>query len=72
MPTRTIDTLIWTALTDPDFQARLLNGHRAELLATLKMTDVERQAVLSVKADSLESFAEALCPPLEVVYSPAV
>jgi hypothetical protein len=69
MPTRKIDELIWTALTDPDFQAQLLNGQRREVLAAFGLTDSERQTLLAVNADSLESFAGALCRPLEVAPS---
>jgi len=63
MPTRKIDELIWTALTDSAFRKRLLNGQRREVLDTLSLTEAERQAVLAVKADTLEAFAGALCPP---------
>jgi len=63
MPTRRIDELVWVALTDPDFGARLLNGQRREMLATLNLTEAERQTVLAVQADSLEAFAGALCQP---------
>jgi len=63
MPTRRIDELVWMALTDPDFSARLLNGQRREVLATLNMTETEQKVVLAVQADSLEAFAGALCQP---------
>ena len=61
MPTRKIDELVWTALTDSTFLKRLLNGQRREVLDTLSLTEAERQAVLAVKADTLEAFAGALC-----------
>lgn len=60
MLTRRIDELIWAALTDPTFCERLLNGQRREILATLGLTDAERQAVLAIKANTLEGFAAAL------------
>jgi len=63
MPTRGIDELIWIALTDSAFRERLLNGHRREALATLSLTETERQAALAVEADTLDSFAGALCHP---------
>lgn len=63
MPTRTIDELIWTALTDSEFCERLLNGHRREILESLGLSEVERQAVLAVSANTLEAFAGALCQP---------
>jgi hypothetical protein len=61
MPTRTIDELMWTALTNTTFRERLLNGQRREVLATVNLTEAERQAVLAVKAETLETFAKALC-----------
>ncbi len=61
MPTRKIDELIWMAFTDSAFCERLLNGHRREIVATLSLTEAEQQAVLAVKADTLEAFAGALC-----------
>lgn len=63
MPTRRIDELVWMALTDATFRERLLNGQRREVLEAFNLTDAERQAVLAVKADTLETFAGALCPP---------
>jgi len=61
MPTRRVDELIWMALTDSVFRERLLNGYRREVVATLGLTEAERQAMLAVKADTLEAFADALC-----------
>jgi len=63
MSTRAIDELIWTALTDPTFRKHLLNGQRREVLTTLNLTEAEQQAVLTVEADTLETFARALCQP---------
>lgn len=63
MPTRTIDELVWTALTDSSFRRRLLNGQRREVLETVSLTEAERQAVMAVQADTLEGFAGALCNP---------
>jgi hypothetical protein len=63
MPTRKIDELVWTALTDVSFRAQLLNGRRREVVGTLDLTEAEREAVLSVRADTLEAFAGQLCGP---------
>jgi len=63
MPTRRIDELVWMALTDSAFRQRLLNGQRREVVAVLGLTETERQAVLAVKADTLDDFAGALCQP---------
>ncbi len=64
MPTRSIDELVWMALTDSTFREQLLNGHRREVLAVFSLTEAERQAALAVKADTLEAFAGALCQPV--------
>jgi len=63
MPTRKIDTLVWMALTDTSFREGLLNGKRRELVASLNLTEAERQAVMAVRAETLEAFAGALCQP---------
>ena len=63
MPTRKIDELVWMALTDSAFRERLLNGRRREVLTTLNLTEPEQQVVLAVKANTLETFAGALCQP---------
>lgn len=65
MPTRKIDELVWRALTDSAFRERLLNGqhqHRKALVAS-RLTEAEQRAVLTVKANTLETFAGALCQP---------
>jgi hypothetical protein len=66
MPTHQIDELIWQALTDPTFRERMLNGHRREIVDAFGLTETERQTLLAVKADTLESFAGALCQPVVV------
>lgn len=63
MPTHRIDELIWRALTDLTFREGMLNGHRRELVESFGLTETERQILLAVKADTLESFAGALCQP---------
>jgi hypothetical protein len=64
MATREIDKLIWTALTDLDFCAQLLNGKRHEVLASVNLTEVEQQqAALAVEANTLAAFASAFCIP---------
>lgn len=60
MTTRKIDTLMWIALTDPNFREGLLDGRRRELMAQFNLSEPEKQAILSVKADTLEAFAGAL------------
>jgi hypothetical protein len=52
---------MWTALTNTTFRERLLNGQRREVLATVNLTEAEQRAVLGVTAETLETFARALC-----------
>jgi hypothetical protein len=63
MPSHKIDELIWRAFTDDGFRAGLLNGHRGELASQLGLSEVERRAVMAVRADTLEDFAGALSQP---------
>ena len=63
MPSHNIDELVWRALTDSSFCKGLLNGHRRELVAELGLTETEQRTVMAVQADTLESFAGALCEP---------
>jgi hypothetical protein len=37
------------------------------VLNAFNLTEIEQQTVLAVEADTLESFAEALCQPAEPV-----
>ena len=64
MLARKVDTLVWMALTDRSFRERLLNGHGRDLVSQLGFSEVEQQALLAIKADTLEAFAGALCPPV--------
>ena len=61
MTSQNIDRLVWRALTDDGFRKGLLNGHRSELAMQLGLSAVEHQAVMAVQADTLETFAGALC-----------
>jgi hypothetical protein len=55
-----LHVLVGTALTDPDFCDRLLNGGRPTLLAEFDLTAEEREAVLPIEAGSLSEFATRL------------
>ncbi len=61
MQNRKIDEMMWMALTDAAFRDALLKDRRGWVLETIGFSDDERQALLSVQADSLEAFAGALC-----------
>ena len=71
MDSRRIDEMVWRALVDTPFREGLLNGHRRELVTSMDLTDTERMAVLSVQADSLEGFAEALYTYVPASHAPA-
>lgn len=58
---RKVDELMWRALTDAAFREGLMNGQRRELVDAMGLTGAEREAVLTVEAESLEDFAGALC-----------
>jgi hypothetical protein len=55
-----INELVWRAVIDPDFQKDLLNGRRDAVLASLDLTEAEREAVLALEADTLDGFVAAL------------
>jgi hypothetical protein len=63
MPSHKIDELVWRAFTDAGFREGLLGSHRGELASQLGLSDVERRAVMAVRADTLEAFAGALSQP---------
>ena len=60
MASRKIDEMVWRALTEQRFCDGMLNGPRRELATAVGLSDVEREAVMSVRADTLEAFAAAL------------
>lgn len=60
-----LEEVVGTALIDPEFRAGLLNGQRARLIAQFKLTPDEQQAVLSIRAESLQAFARQLYMWLE-------
>ena len=65
-----LHTLVGTALTDRTFCHDLLNGRRRTLLGQFDLTNEEREAILGVKADSIQDFAAQLCEWLKGRESP--
>jgi hypothetical protein len=61
MMSHNIDEMVWRALTEPSFREGILNGKRRELAAAVGLSELEQEAVMSVRADTLEAFASALC-----------
>lgn len=52
--------LIGRAIVDKDFRMQLFNDHRAVAVAEFKLTDAERDAVMGIRAATLEEFAAEL------------
>ncbi len=54
------EEVVGYALIDRDFRADLLTGRRARALSRFDLTPEERQALLNIRAESLEAFAGQL------------
>jgi hypothetical protein len=66
-----LEEVVGQALIDRDFRAGLLNGGRAGLLSRFSLTPEETQALMSIRADSLEAFAGQLDRWIESRQPPA-
>jgi hypothetical protein len=55
-----LEEVVGWALIDRDFCADLLNERRARALSRFNLTPEERQALLNIRAESLQSFAGQL------------
>ena len=55
-----LEEVVGQAIIDGEFRAGLLNCKRARLLSRFDLTPEEAQAVMSICAESLESFASQL------------
>ena len=55
-----LEEVIGQAIIDREFQAGLLNGTRARLIEQFDLSPEEQQAIMSIRAESLESFARQL------------
>ena len=56
-----LKALVGTALVDREFGEELLRGGRVALLTEFDLTNEEREAVLSIEADTVVEFATRLC-----------
>lgn len=61
MVSHRIDEMVWRAFTDGVFREGMLNGDRREMATAVGLSEVEREIVMSVRADTLEAFASVLC-----------
>jgi hypothetical protein len=52
--------LIGTALTDTTFRKALLNGSRRRILQSFSLPGDQVEAIMEIKAESLEQFASEL------------
>lgn len=55
-----LEEVVGHAIIDRSFCADLLNGSRASALARFNLSPEEKQALMSIRAESLESFAGQL------------
>ncbi len=55
-----LEEVVGHAIIDRSFRADLLNGSRARVLSRFNLTPEEQQALMSIRAESLESFAGQL------------
>ena len=55
-----LEDVVGSAIIDRDFRAGLLNGTRARLLSQFDLSPEEHQALMNIRAESLESFARQL------------
>lgn len=60
MRTTTFEEVVGNAIIDREFRADLLNEKRARVLSRFDLTPEERHALMSIRAESLESFAGQL------------
>jgi len=55
-----LQQVIVTAICDESFCNRLLNSDRGCAIAAFELAQDEREALLAIRADSLETFAQEL------------
>ncbi len=55
-----LEEVVGHAIIDRDFRADLLNGSRAHVLSRFNLSPEEKEALMSIRAESLESFAGQL------------
>ena len=60
MNTHRLHALVGRAAFDDDFQAGILNGHRAEFIAALGFSQKELDQLLTIQATSFSEFAAAV------------
>jgi hypothetical protein len=66
-----LEEVVGHAIIDRNFCADLLNGSRARALARFNLSPEEKQALMSIRAESLESFAGQLVGWMDAQLQPA-
>lgn len=60
MAYESLQAVVGTAVVDPCFRRALLNGSRRRAISSFNLTNEEEDAVMRIRADSLEAFAGQL------------
>ncbi len=60
MPYESLQAVVGTAVIDTGFRRALLNGQRRQVVQSFNLTNEELDAVMAIRAKSLEQFAGQL------------
>lgn len=55
-----LNAIATRALLDINFRVEILNGHRKKRVSEFDLTEDERNAVLSIEADTIDQFIQQL------------
>ena len=66
-----LEEVVGNAIIDRSFCADLLNGSRARVLSRFNLSSEEKQALMDIRAESLESFAGQLAGWMDARLQPA-
>jgi hypothetical protein len=66
-----LEEVVGHAIIDRSFCADLLNGSRARVLSRFNLSPEEKQALMNIRAESLESFAGQLVGWMDAQLQPA-
>ncbi len=64
-----LEEVVGRAIIDRGFRVDLLNGPRASALARFNLSPEEKQVLMSIRAESLESFAGQLSGWMDAQWS---
>ena len=66
-----LEEVVGHAIIDRNFCADLLNGSRAQALSRFNLSPEEKQALMDIRAESLQSFAGQLAGWIDAQPQPA-